>query len=313
MAGRARSLLSVLLGAARRLADDDAPLLAGAISFFAFISLAPTLLVAAVAAGWVLGPERAVAEVLRLAEELLGPEGGQAVDVLLDPSMLTVGRGWLAGLGILAALWGSSRAFIQLRVALNRAWRVDERKAASWRGRVKLIARERALGVLAVAGLALAVLASVVLKTALGAIAALASPLLGSAGWLWSSLEIGLAMMVLAAFLGLLYRVLPDTDVHRRDVAVGSLVAAALLQLGTKLLSLYLVSIAARSLTGAAGTVIITLLWLYYSALALLLGAEITASVAEQRGRPIEPDEYLDELGRNGRRAEPASDDADDG
>ncbi|MCA9655387.1 MAG: YihY/virulence factor BrkB family protein [Myxococcales bacterium] len=296
MAGRLRSLVSVLVGAVRRLADDDATLLAGALSFFAFISLAPTLLVAAVAVGWVLGPDRAVAEVLRLARELLGPEGGDAVEVLLDPSMLTVGQGWVAALGILAALWGSSRAFVQLRVALNRAWRVEEPRASTWAGRVKRMARERGLSVLAVVGMSLAVLASAVLKTVLASIEAMTSSLLEPPSWVWTPLELLLATAVLALFLALLYRVLPDAEVHRRDVAVGAVLGAVLLQLGTKLLSVYLVSVAARSLTGAAGAIIITLLWLYYSALALLLGAEITAAVAEQRGRPIEPETYLEAL-----------------
>ena len=122
------------------------------------------------------------------------------------------------------------------------------------------------------------------------------SSLLEPPSWVWTPLELLLATAVLALFLALLYRVLPDAEVHRRDVAVGAVLGAVLLQLGTKLLSVYLVSVAARSLTGAAGAIIITLLWLYYSALALLLGAEITAAVAEQRGRPIEPETYLEAL-----------------
>lgn len=296
MSGRLRWFVSVMTGAVRRLADDDASLLAGAISFFAFISLAPTLLVAAVTVGWVVGPERAVAEVLALARNVLGPEGGDAVQVLLDPAMLSVGQGWLAALGTIAALWGSSRAFVQLRVALNRAWHVPERAASGWRGRVRRVAHERGVSVLAVLGLAVAVLSVVVLDTALQALAAMASSLLGPVAWLWHLVELLAATVVLAAFLGLLYRVLPDTKVHRKDVAVGSVVVAVLLQVGMKLLSAYLVSVAARSLTGAAATVIITLMWLYYSALALLLGAEITAAVAEQRGRPIEPKAYLEQL-----------------
>ncbi|MEX1365296.1 MAG: YihY/virulence factor BrkB family protein [Nannocystaceae bacterium] len=296
MAGRLRWFVSVMIGAVRRLANDDASLLAGAISFFAFISLAPTLLVAAVTVGWVVGPERAVAEVLALARNVLGPEGGDAVQVLLDPAMLSVGQGWLAVLGTLAALWGSSRAFVQLRVALNRAWHVPERAGSGWRGRVRRVAHERGVSVLAVLGLAVAVLSVVVLDTALQALAAMASSLLGPVAWLWHLAELVAATAVLAAFLGLLYRVLPDTKVHRKDVAVGSIVVAVLLQVGMKLLSAYLVSVAARSLTGAAAAVIITLMWLYYSALAVLLGAELTAAVAEQRGRPIEPKAYLEQL-----------------
>src|SRR5690606_3684517 len=94
---------------------DDVALVAGGLSFFAFLSLAPTLLVIVVSIGWILGAERATQEVLNVAKNVLGPEGASAIAMLLDAEALTAGSGWVAAGALLTSLYAATRVFIQMQ------------------------------------------------------------------------------------------------------------------------------------------------------------------------------------------------------
>lgn len=297
MKGFVRGAWAVLRDAVRRLAQDDASLLAGAISFFAFLSLVPALLVAILTTGWVLGRERAIAEVVTVGESLLGPEGASALEVLLGHPSIGEGSAGVALVSTLTALYGGSRAFAQLQVALNRTYEVRVRKGGSWRARVRMVLAKRGISALVVLGIAAAVLLSVVGKTVLAAVAGVTTSLVGDVPVLFSVLELVVSTGILALFLGVVYTVLPDVEVRHRDVAAGAVSAAVLLSFGAKLLSLYLVTVAARSLSGAAATFIVTLLWLYYTSYVVLLGAEITAAIACVRGHPIRPEPHAEWMG----------------
>ncbi len=288
----------ILVDAIRSLARDDASLLAGAISFFTFVSLVPTLLVTILTVGWVLGRQRAVAEVLEVGQAALGPEGADALEVLVGNPSIGEGSVPVAVASVLTALYGGSRAFHMLRIALNRAWEVRQRSDLGLREKVKVVVAKRAMAILAVVGVGLAVLLSIVSKTVLAVLVGAASAFVGSAPRLWTFVELAVSTGILALFLAFLYRVLPDVEVRRRDVTAGALTAAALLALGTKALSWYLTAIAARSLSGAAATFVVTLLWLYATAFVVLLGAEITASVAAARGRDVTPSSHAERTDR---------------
>ena len=299
-----RRVWTVLRDAIRRLVRDDASLLAGAMSFFAFLSLVPALLVAIVTVGWVLGRQRATAEVVALGESLLGPEGASALAVLLQRPSIGEGSAWVVLASLVTALYGGSRAFVQLQTALNRTYEVRRKVGEDWRASARIILRKRGVSALIVLGIAVAVLLSVVAKTVLTVVAGVTTSIVGNMPWLFTTLELLVSTGMLALFLGVVYTVLPDVEVKRKDVAAGAASAAVLLSLGAKLLSLYLVSVAARSLSGAAATFIVTLLWLYYTSYVVLFGAEVTAALACLRGHPIRPEPHAEWIG--GPHAEPA-------
>jgi membrane protein len=292
-----RRAWSVLRDAVQRLGQDDASLLAGAMSFFAFLSLVPMLLVAILTIGWVLGRERALAEVVAVGDAALGPEGASALEVLLGNPSIGQGSAWVAIASLVTALYGGSRAFVHLQTALNRTFEVRRKAGEGWRERARIVVVKRGVSVLIVLGVAIAVLLSVIAKTVLTVVAGVATSLVGDVPHLFTLLELFASTGILALFLGVVYTVLPDVEVEHTDVAAGAISAAVLLSLGAKLLSLYLVTVAARSLSGAAATFIVTLLWLYYTSYVVLFGAEITAALACLRGHPIRPEPHAEWLG----------------
>lgn len=271
------------------LMDDDVSLIAGGLSFFGFLSLAPTLLIAAVCVGWILGAERATAEVVAVSESALGPEGSAAISMLLDPAALATGSGWVATGALLTSLYAASRVFAQLQQALNRTWRVRPLEDQTWRQKLGTVAKKRLLSVAVVLVVGLLILASVILKTILGAILAISPGILVDARALLPLVEFSVSTLLITAVLGTVYQVLPDVDLRFRDVAIAAFVAAMGLQLGTKLLSWYLVRFAATSLSGAAATIIVTLLWLYVTAWIVLAGAELAAAIKTVKEQPVAP------------------------
>lgn len=298
-----RRAWAVLRDAVQRLGQDDASLLAGAMSFFAFLSLVPTLLVAILTIGWVLGRERALSEVVSVGDAALGPEGASALEVLLGNPSIGDGSAWVAIASLVTALYGGSRAFVHLQTALNRTFEVRRKVGEGWWERARIVVVKRGVSVLIVLGVAVAMLLSVVAKTVLTVVAGVATSLVGDVPYLFTLVELFVSTGILALFLGVVYTVLPDVEVERRDVAAGATCAAVLLSLGAKLLSLYLVTVAARSLSGAAATFIVTLLWLYYTSYVVLFGAEITAALACVRGHPIRPEPHAEWIGAEHARA----------
>jgi len=284
----------------------DMTLMAGGISYFGFLSLVPTLLVVVVAVGWVLGAERALEEVLGLSERALGPKGASALSLLLDPASLTAGTGLVAVGAILTSLYASTRVFTQLQQALNQTWGVRVRRRSWWQD-LRVVARKRLLSLVILAGVGIFVLVSVVFKTVLGVAMSVIH-----VSWLGEVAEFGVSTLLVAAVLAAVYRVLPDVWIDRRDVAAGALTAALGLQLAAKVLSWYLVEVAARSLSGAAGTIVVTLLWLYFTAWILLLGAQVVQATAWASGRPLKAEPHAELIAGHQRGAEhrPEVDDA---
>ncbi|MEL6614558.1 MAG: YihY/virulence factor BrkB family protein [Bacteroidota bacterium] len=269
--------------------EDDVTSLSAAIAYYTVFSLPPLLVVIVAMAGAVFGVDRVQGALVGQVGDLVGPEGAEAIRTMIENAS-TLGSG-IGGklLGLAALLFGATGAFGQLQKALNRAWEVDE--AASGGGLATLVMK-RVLSFGMVLTIAFLLLVSLAMSAVLSAVGDAAGGLVPNAfaGTLVDLLNTVVSLGVVALLFALMFRTLPDADVRWRDVWVGAFATAVLFTLGKFLIGLYLGRSDPGSAFGAAGSLALILIWIYYSALIVLVGAEFTQAWAERVGGGIEPD-----------------------
>ncbi|MBB5497918.1 YihY/virulence factor BrkB family protein [Paraburkholderia sp. MM5384-R2] len=277
----ARHQANWAMGALRQFAENRCPAMAASIAFYAAFSLAPTLVMVIAVAGWFFGPAAARGELFGHINGLIGDQAAAGVQTIVENAHHAGAKGGIATIISFSLLAiGASATFSSLNSALNIVWPDSGPRTSSWLAlvRVRLISFGLVLGV------AFLLIVSLVLDTVIVFIG----------NWLWGDspyvvignlLQLGVGLFVLIfAFAGLL-KFLPDARVLWRDAVVGGIVAAVLFTAGKKLFALYLAHAGMASAFGAAGSLAVLLMWLYFSALVLLLGAEFSAA----RGRLHDP------------------------
>jgi len=246
-----------------------------AIAFYVVTSLAPVLLIVVAIAGLVFGEDAVRGSLVTELGEMFGQQGGEFVQTMLAKSSDKTSGATASLVGVITVLIAASGVFSEMQAGLNRAWDVEARDLP-WLSLLR--ARAASLGLVAALGFLLMVsLAASAMLSAFGSYLgdrnALA-PLILSV--LNTVVSLGLFSVLFAA----IFKVLPDTDLAWRDVAVGALVTAVLFVIGKSLIGWYLGTTAASSTYGAAGALLLILLWSYYSAQILLFGAEITRAIS---------------------------------
>ena len=268
--------------------DDDAIRLGASLAFYTLFALAPILLVATAVAGTVFGAEEVRGEIVRQLDRLAGPDGARAVQSLLE------GAGQQR-VGILGTIVGgitfviaATGAFLELQAALNTIWRVKPNPRANLRGFV--VDRLRSFSLVVAIGFLLMV--SLAVTAALAALNAWLAQRSPSIPLAWGGVNVLVSVLVTTALFALLYRFLPDVRLRWRDVTTGAFVTAVLFTIGQQLIGLYLGQSSVSSSYGAAGSVMILLLWVYYSCQILLFGAEFTRVYAQRHGAKARPESY---------------------
>ena len=265
--------------------DDYAPSMGAAIAYYTLFSMAPLLILLVALAGMFFGPEAARGEIVAQLQGRIGPEAASVVQDVLK-SLSKPREGVLVSLaGVLVLLFGATSVFGELQSALNRIWRVPE--PASTSGLWNLLHR-RLLSFAMVLGIGLLLLLSLALGTSLSVVEAWSDRWFGGGRPI---LQIAYPLASFAVNIGLfamLYKFIPRARIAWRDVGVGALVTAMLYEGGRLLIGLYLGRSSVGSGFGAAGSLVILLVWVYYSAQVFLLGAEFTWVYSHQRGSRAE-------------------------
>ncbi|UXU90627.1 YihY/virulence factor BrkB family protein [Burkholderia sp. S-53] len=269
------------LTAFKRFSSDRCSSMAAGIAFFSAFSLAPTLVMVIAVAGWFYGDDAARGQVFEQAHQLIGNDAAASIQTIVQNAHRAGERGGLATLISFAALAiGASATFASLSAALSVIWPATENRWSSMLGlvRVRLISFGLVLGV------AFLLIVSLVLDTA---ITFVGTWLLGNSPYVvvTNIVQFFVGIAVLAAAFAALMKFLPDARVAWRDAAVGGIVSAILFSGGKKLFALYLAHAGTASAFGAAGSFAVLLMWLYFSAIVLLLGAEFAAA----RGNAHQP------------------------
>ena len=285
---RAAAVASIFWAASRAWWDDDAIRLGASLAYYTLFALAPILLVATAVAGLVFGAEAARGQIVGQLDQLVGPDGARAVQSLLE------GAGQRRA-GMLATVLGGTTfvvaatgAFLELQSALNTIWRVKPNPGANVRGFV--VDRLRSFGLVVAIGFLLMV--SLAVTAALAALNAWLAQRAPSIPLAWSGINVLVSVPVTTALFALLYRCLPDVRLRWRDVMTGAFVTALLFTIGQQLIGLYLGQSSVSSSYGAAGSVMILLLWVYYSCQILLFGAEFTRVYAQRHGVTALPESF---------------------
>jgi membrane protein len=274
-----RELRDTFVQVGREWSADRVPRLAAALAYYALFSLAPLLVVALGVAGFFLGAEAARGELVAQFRSLIGVPGAMAVENLLA-STGSPGKGVIAAiLGFATLLLGASGVFGELQGAMNSIWNVKPKPGAGW----KIFLRRRFLSFAMVLGSGFLLLVSLVMTAALSAAGRYLTTVAPSVELLWSTLNGILGLFLPATLFALIFRLIPDAKVPWRDAWTGALFTAALFALGRAAIGYYLGRGAIDSTYGAAASLVAVVLWVYYSAQILFLGAELTQVLEKRR------------------------------
>jgi len=260
--------------------DDFAPSMGAALAYYTIFSLAPMLVIVIAIAGFFFGHEAAQGEIVAQLHDLVGDTAAAAVEALLK-SASQPGQGVIAAtIGIVTLLIGASAVFAELQSALDRIWKVQAKKKSG----LQALIFKRLLSFGMVLGLGFMLLVSLVLSAALAAFAKWWSGMLG--GWtaVLELLNFLVSFGVVTGLFAMIYKFMPSTRIPWRDVWVGAIVTALLFTIGKSAIGIYLGTTNMASGFGAAGSLVVLLAWIYYSAQIFLLGAEFTWVFARQHG-----------------------------
>jgi membrane protein len=275
----ARQTWHLLFGAWREFSRDRASRLAASLSFYTAFSIAPLLVIAIAFAGFFFGEEAARGEVAVQLQALLGPQGAQYVEAMVEEADQP-GAGLIATLiGIATLGWGATRVFFALQDTLNMIWKVDIPRDASWWRNLK----NRLVSFAMVAVIGFLLLASLLVNTALAALSAFLSDVVPIDPAFWKGINLLASFAIITVLFALVFKTLPDTYVAWREVWFGAAVTSLMFSIGQFLIGHYLGQSAAVSVFGAAGSLAVFLLWVYYMAQVVFYGAELTQVYAQDR------------------------------
>ncbi|MCK9376236.1 MAG: YihY/virulence factor BrkB family protein [Syntrophobacterales bacterium] len=263
----------------------QAQTLGAALAFYITFSMAPLLIVITAVFGAILGQAAIQAEILRQAQELIGEQGAATVKLMFGAAYLR-GSGLAATLiGISVLLIGSTSAFVMLRQALNFIWGAPLDDAASlWH-----LVKDRLLCCAMIMLFGLLIVVSLLLSLGLTFLTGFFKNLLPLPPFSIQAADFMLSLFLLTLLFALTYKVLPDVDIAWTDVWIGAAITAVLFTLGKFLFGLYLARSAISSAYGAASSLAILLMWVFYSAQIFFIGAEITQVYANRYGSRVKP------------------------
>jgi len=278
-----RDLRSLVERTGRTGLDDRVPKLAAALAYYTAFSVAPIVLIVIAIAGLLFGADAARGAVSEELAALVGQKTAQVIEEILKNAWRP-GSGVIATvLGVLGVLFGAAGVFGELQDSLNIIWKVQKKPGRGLRGTVK----DRFLSFGMVAGIGFLLLVSLVLSAGLEAAG---RSILGSqAGALLEAVQQLVSLGVITLLFAFAFKVLPDARTRWKDVWVGALLTAVLFTAGKFLIGLYLGRSSVGSSFGAAGSLAVFLLWVYYSSQIFFFGAEFTKVYADTHGEPARP------------------------
>jgi membrane protein len=285
--GAPLGLLGLLKQALNEWIDDKAPTYAASLAYYTVFSLAPTLVIALAIAGAFFGEDAARGVVQGQLQGVIGAPAAATVQAAMV-SASTRESGILPTLlGVLVMVFAATGVFAELQAALNAIWKVKPPVG----GTVRLFLRTRLLSLAVVLGIGLLLMASLVVAAGLRGLTALAGSEPTGGGLLMQLVDLLASTGAMTVLLALVFKLLPDVKVAWRDVWLGAAMSAALFTLGRALISLYLTRVVLESSFGAAGSLAALMVWVYYSSMTMLLGAELAQVYARTRGslRPPSP------------------------
>jgi len=265
--------------------QDNASTLGAALAFYTTFSLAPLLIIVIAIFGVILGKETVQVEILRRAQELIGPQGAAAVKMMIGAAYRP-GSGLPATIiGILVILIGSTSALVMLKQALNIMWGArPDPKASVWN-----LVKGRLLSFVMILIIGLLLVLSLLLSLILSFLTGFVQNLVSVPVFFIQMADLVFSFLLITLLFAMVFKILPDVKIAWSDVWVGSAITAILFTLGKILFGMYLARSSISSAYGAASSLAIILMWVYYSAQVLFIGAELTQVYANRYGSQVKP------------------------
>jgi membrane protein len=277
-------VLRILQRAVYEWNEDKAPRMAAAVAFYTVFSLAPIVVISMALSSILFDRQAARQEMLAQVSFLIGPEGRNAIELLIEnaPDRHT---SWLATVvGLATMFFGATGVFVELKDSLNTVWEVQPRPGL---GLIEMI-RDRLLSFAMVMIIGFLLLVSLIANALLAALGRVVTHYLPALAFL-SLGNLVMSFAVITFLFALIYKFLPDAEVDWKNVWLGAALTSFLFAVGKWLFGLYLGQSAIASSYGAAGSFVIVVLWTYYSSLILLFGAEVTQVASTLHGEQIKP------------------------
>jgi membrane protein len=260
-----------------------APRLGASLAFYTLLSLTPLLLVVVSIVGLVFGHNAAESDIVQQVQDLIGPQGAKAIQALLEGSQNKT-HGLIATiLGLLTLLFGASGVLIELRDALNTIWEVPTRELKGLQTVTSFI-KERLFSFALVVAIGFLLLVSLAVNAWIAALGAFSESVLPAHEVVLHILNAVVSFLVITALFAAIYKVMPSVRLEWRDVILGGAVTSLLFTIGKLLIGLYLGKASFASTYGAAASVVVFIVWVYYSSQIFFLGAEFTKVFANHYG-----------------------------
>lgn len=267
--------------------EDKVSRLAAALSFFTILSLVPLLLLIVSMVGLFIGEGRTEEAIVERAGSLVGESGRELVRIILSNADRSAGGVLSAVIGFALLVFGATGVVAQLQEALNVVWGVEPAQ-----GGVKGFIRKRVLSFGVVLGVGFLLLVSLGFGATVSLVAGLIGDSVGHAELVLRLMDVGSSLVLFTGLFAFMFKFLPDAVIAWRDVGVGALVTAVLMVVGKLLLGVYLGASGTASTYGAFGALVAVLIWIYYSAQIMFLGAEFTQVYAGRHGSQFVPEEH---------------------
>ena len=259
--------------------DDEALTRGAAIAFYTVISIGPVLFIVVAYAGLVFGEDAAQGAISRQLGSLMGQQSADLIQTVIQNAAERSAGFLAAAIGVVTLVITASGVFTEMQYTLNIIWRAEPRGTTLSR-----LIRARATSLALVGTLGFLLLVSLVVSTLISALSSYINAYLPFGYAVLQTLSFLMSFGLITLLFGAIYKVLPDRNIEWHDVLIGALSTALLFTVGKSLISLYIGSSTVASSYGAAGSLIVVLLWIYYSAQIFLLGAEFTKVYASHHG-----------------------------
>lgn len=283
---RLKTLFNILRDTYQEWNEDKVPRLAAALSYYTIFSIAPLLIVIVAIIGFFFGQEAAQGQLDNQIQGLVGREGADLIQSLVANTNRPADNTIASIVGIATLLLGAGGVFGQLQDALNTVWGVEPKAGRGILGIIK----DRFLSFTMVLGVGFLLLVSLVISAVLSGVGDVVFSYLPGNAMLVELLNNVISFVVITLLFAMIYKILPDVDISWKDVGVGAAVTAFLFIIGKFLIGLYLGNSSTASAYGAAASLVVLLLWIFYSSQILLFGAEFTQVYARKYGSEIRPD-----------------------
>lgn len=267
---------------------DKASRIAAALAYYTVFSISPLLVIAIAIAGAFFGQDTAQEQITEQLTGLLGEDAIEPILLALNNISQPKIRGLASLISIAVLMLGASGIFAQLQDALNTVWKVEPQPGQG----ILPFLRKRLSSFLMVLAIGVLLMLSLILSTVVTAVSKYRTDFLPGSQILWENLDFIVSLGLMTFLFGLMFKYVPDVKIAWKDVFVGSVITALLFIFGKFLLGVYISQGSLGSAYGAAGSLIVFLAWVYYSAQIILLGAEFTQVYSQMYGSKIRPNKH---------------------